>query len=201
MGGKGHLFPFLYLQTRSGINLRKMHQNSSYMGYSIKILLSSPKLPCTHPQINFTTCHIKNIGNQIQMIIWRIYFLEVYSADTFLKEHDKIQAHNTIGSTPEIEAVVCSIILYSDSTHLTSFGLSSLWPIYAYFRNISKYCHAKSSFSAHHLAYIPKVSAMQFYLDSINVVFLSLVIHSRTNIAPFSAKLQQKMLSPIASGS
>jgi len=59
-------------------------------------------------------------------------------------------------------------MLWSDSTHLTSFGNTSLWPIYLYLGSLSKYTRAKpTSFAAHHLAYIPKVS---FYLSNLNTV-------------------------------
>ena len=54
--------------------------------------------------------------------------------------------------------VILALMIWSDSTHLASFGTASLWPIYLYFGNLSKYTRAKpSSFAAHHLAYIPKV--------------------------------------------
>ncbi|TFY60206.1 hypothetical protein EVG20_g7504 [Dentipellis fragilis] len=50
-------------------------------------------------------------------------------------------------------------MLWSDSTHLASFGNAALWPIYMFFGNLSKYTRGKPTlFSAHHLAYIPKLS-------------------------------------------
>ncbi|KAF8992499.1 hypothetical protein BDQ17DRAFT_1432346 [Cyathus striatus] len=58
----------------------------------------------------------------------------------------------------QLEVVVAGIMLWSDSTHLISFGNASLWPIYLYIGNLSKYAQAKPSmFAAHHLAYIPKL--------------------------------------------
>jgi hypothetical protein len=60
---------------------------------------------------------------------------------------------------PTYENVVAPILLFSDSTHLANFGTASLWPVYAYFGNQSKYVRGQpSSFAAHHLAYIPPVS-------------------------------------------
>ncbi|KZT63257.1 hypothetical protein DAEQUDRAFT_780622 [Daedalea quercina L-15889] len=57
---------------------------------------------------------------------------------------------------PEVEVALVPMLLYSDSTHLTSFGSASLWPIYAFFGFVSKYVRAKpTSFSAHHIAYLP----------------------------------------------
>ncbi|KAI9461999.1 hypothetical protein BJY52DRAFT_1116707, partial [Lactarius psammicola] len=87
----------------------------------------------------------------------RIYS-ELYNSDAYIQEHDIIrtQSHND-----PLEAVIVSMMLWSDSTHLTSFGNASLWPIYIFFGNQSKYDRAKpTTFSAHHLAYIPKVSIL-----------------------------------------
>ncbi|KAE9385432.1 hypothetical protein BT96DRAFT_949848 [Gymnopus androsaceus JB14] len=56
------------------------------------------------------------------------------------------------------EHVIAWIQLWSDSTHLAEFGTASLWPIYLYFGNLSKYTQGKSkSHAAHHLAYIPSL--------------------------------------------
>jgi hypothetical protein len=83
---------------------------------------------------------------------------EMYNSDAVIAEHEKIQAQPCEpGCT--LEAVVGAIMLWSDSTHLANFGTASLWPIYAYFGNQSKYTRGKpTSFSAHHIAYIPSVS-------------------------------------------
>jgi hypothetical protein len=85
-------------------------------------------------------------------------FGELYSSDAMLQEHEKIRsAPREPGCN--LETTIASIMLWSDSTHLASFGNASLWPIYAYFGNQSKYTRAKpTSFSARHLAYIPSVS-------------------------------------------
>ncbi|KAK7696214.1 hypothetical protein QCA50_000867 [Cerrena zonata] len=57
-----------------------------------------------------------------------------------------------------LERIVCGLMLYSDSTHLASFGSASLWPLYMYFGNQSKYVRVRpSSGSCHHVAYIPKL--------------------------------------------
>ena len=86
----------------------------------------------------------------------RIYS-ELYTADAFIAEQEKIKQQPQEPGC-ELETVVASIMLWSDSTHLTSFGNASLWPIYMFFGNLSKYIRAKpTSFAAHHLAYIPKV--------------------------------------------
>ena len=84
----------------------------------------------------------------------RIYS-ELYNSDAFIKEHQRIAQDNV---NRGLETVVLSIMFWSDSTHLANFGTASLWPIYMYFGNQSKYIRSKTtSFSANHLAYIPKV--------------------------------------------
>jgi len=38
-----------------------------------------------------------------------------------------------------LEKAIVPLITYSNSTHLASFGMASLWPIYIWFGNILKY--------------------------------------------------------------
>jgi Plavaka transposase len=90
-------------------------------------------------------------------------FGELYSSDAMLREHEKIR---TAPREPgcNLETTVAAIMLWSDSTHLASFGDASLWPIYAYFGNQSKYTHAKpTAFACHHLTYIPSVLFLRYY--------------------------------------
>lgn len=82
---------------------------------------------------------------------------ELYTADAMLDERARIDtAFRVPGCT--LETTIAAIMLWSDSTHLSDFGNAALWPVYMFIGNLSKYTHAKpTSFSAHHLAYIPKV--------------------------------------------
>ncbi|THU81836.1 hypothetical protein K435DRAFT_823362 [Dendrothele bispora CBS 962.96] len=91
---------------------------------------------------------------------------ELYNSDAYIKEyeHIQIQQHERrlkdpkLAEEPEVENVPVGIMAWSDETHLTQFGDQSMWPIYIYFGNQSKYERAKpTSFAAHHLAYIPKL--------------------------------------------
>ncbi|KAF8914344.1 hypothetical protein CPB84DRAFT_1630471, partial [Gymnopilus junonius] len=88
---------------------------------------------------------------------------ELYNADAFLEEHDKISklpAHlPSDPPTPKpVENAVFAIMIWSDSTHLTNFGDASMWPIYLYPGNQSKYPRGRpTQHSAHHVAYIPSV--------------------------------------------
>ena len=87
----------------------------------------------------------------------RIYS-ETFTADVFNEEYDLLQNAQRTGPNSHLEAFVAGIIFYSDSTHLANFGNASLWPLYMYIGNQSKYVRAKpGEFAAHHIAYIPKV--------------------------------------------
>jgi hypothetical protein len=82
---------------------------------------------------------------------------DLYNSDAFLQEHESLQQQpRELGC--DLERVVAAIMVWSDSTHLANFGQASLWPIYLFLGNQSKYQRAKpSQFAAHHLAYIPSV--------------------------------------------
>ena len=89
----------------------------------------------------------------------RVYS-ESYNSDAMLQADEEMQDSQTSSHTSDsnLETFIVSAILYSDSTHLASFGNASLWPIYLFLGNISKYIRSKpTSFSAHHIAYIPTV--------------------------------------------
>ncbi|CAK5265668.1 unnamed protein product [Mycena citricolor] len=88
----------------------------------------------------------------------RVY-TEIYNSDAFIDKHDKIQRTGELPPDDpdcKLEKVVAAMMQWSDSTHLTNFGVAKLWPIYVLFGNLSKYMRSKPGFGAeHHLAYIP----------------------------------------------
>jgi len=89
----------------------------------------------------------------------RIYS-ELYNSDAWIYEHDRLNdlISRTAGPQPRMQAVIAGVMLWSDSTHLASFGTASLWPIYMFVGNQSKYIRSKTTLlAAQHLAYIPKV--------------------------------------------
>jgi Plavaka transposase len=95
----------------------------------------------------------------------------MYTLDAMLEAHAEVQAIPFKPGQSHVESVVAGVMLWSDSTHLASFGMASLWPVYLFFGNLSKYTWAKPTlFAAHHIAYMPKV-----YL----IIFLFLQFHSR----------------------
>lgn len=97
---------------------------------------------------------------------------ELYTSDTMLWEHKKVRSAPRVTGC-NLETVIATIMLWSDSTHLASFGNAALWPIYLFLGNQSKYMHAKpTSFAAHHLAYIPKVRIYYIYINLELTAFL-----------------------------
>ena len=82
---------------------------------------------------------------------------DLYNSDAFLQEHEKLQQQpSEMGC--DLEQAVAAIMVWSDSTHLANFGQASLWPIYLFLGNQSKYqCAKPSQCAAHHLTYIPLV--------------------------------------------
>ncbi|KNZ72822.1 hypothetical protein J132_01814, partial [Termitomyces sp. J132] len=88
---------------------------------------------------------------------------KVYTSDEFLELEKTI----TPVEGCNLEQVVLPLIFYLDSTHLANFGTASLWLVYMWFGNLSKYIHGKvGSFSAHHLAYLPSNAFSQLLLPN-----------------------------------
>lgn len=103
---------------------------------------------------------------------------EGYSSPEMLRAHEEI---NALPREPgdDMERIVASLMIWSDSTHMTDFGDTSMWPFYLSFGNQSKYSRGKpTAAGCHHLGYIPKVCVFLYLL-----VFYS---HSRfpSNSAP-----------------
>ncbi len=89
-------------------------------------------------------------------------FGEAYTTDEWIKAHEEI---NTLPREQDdnYECVVVGLMLWSDSTRLAQFGSASLWPLYLYFGNQSKYARAcPTAHACHHVAYLPKVSLHSF---------------------------------------
>ena len=90
-------------------------------------------------------------------------YSDVYTSDAMLEADRKLQEslEATSSAGPHLETFIVSVGLYSDSTNLTAFSSASLWPMYMYIANESKYVRAKpTSFSAHHIAYLPTVRVL-----------------------------------------
>ena len=114
-----------------------------------------------------------NTDSQPQRVI-----SELYTADAFLEEHEKIAKlplhlpTDPSGPKP-VENAVFAIMVWSDSTHLANFGDASMWPIYFYSGNQSKYPRGRpSQHSAHHVAHIPSVIFHNLYICTVTHKYL-----------------------------
>ncbi|KAF8156740.1 hypothetical protein B0H34DRAFT_657986 [Crassisporium funariophilum] len=91
-------------------------------------------------------------------------YSETFTGDAWNDAYEQIQQEHLHGPNENIEAFMVGLMIWSDSTFLAQFGTADLWPIYLYFGNQSKYTRCKpSSFSAHHIAYMPKVKFSAVY--------------------------------------
>ena len=83
---------------------------------------------------------------------------EIYSLDVMLKaQHQLLQKLQNL-PCPQPEAFLVALMVALDSTFLTQFSQASMWLIYMFFGNVSKYVHClPDSLSTHHVAYLPKV--------------------------------------------
>ena len=93
----------------------------------------------------------------------RVY-TELYNSEAMINEHDRVQRMPKEEALPpdkqdcKLERVVAGIKRRSDATKLAQFGTASLWPIYLFLANLSKYVRAQpDSGACHHVAYIPAV--------------------------------------------
>lgn len=97
-------------------------------------------------------------------------YSEAYSSPVILDAYKEITA---LPRAPgdNYERVVASLMLWSDATQLANFGDASLWPIYLFFGNQSKYTHSKPTAAAcHHVAYIPTVCTLRLQITFVRLI-------------------------------
>jgi hypothetical protein len=88
----------------------------------------------------------------------RVYS-EIYTSDAMLQLERDLKERLKNSAGPQLETFILAALMYSDGTRLAQFGQASLWPVYMYLGNVSKYTRSRpNSFSAHHVAYLPTVS-------------------------------------------
>ena len=110
-------------------------------------------------------------------------YTDIYNSDAMIEEDAKIRAlgrHPDDG--PEIEVAVLALLFWSDSTHLATFGTASLWPVYMYLGNLSKYARGRpNAHAAHHISYIPSVSPVPVLHLQGGLPLISSPIRSKTS--------------------
>jgi hypothetical protein len=120
-------------------------------------------------------------------------YSEIFTSDVMIEAHQVVQRDMP---NCTLEKVVIPLLLWSDATLLASIGNASLWPVYLFLGNLSKYVRGKpSSFSAHHIAYSPKVFRIVcISYQSDHGTVGSSVTHSRIGIVSIF-ELQHPLLS------
>jgi len=115
---------------------------------------------------------------------------EAYTSDKMLEAYEEIQNVSPDLEHPDIENVVIELFIYSDATCLAQFGTASIWPVYFFLGNISKYVQCQlSSKSTHHGAYVPTVSLTYAPLLHCTDKQHSSLIHSSIGTKTSSADL------------
>ncbi|KAJ3549639.1 hypothetical protein NMY22_g803 [Coprinellus aureogranulatus] len=83
---------------------------------------------------------------------------ELYASQAFREAHEALQKQPRSLRDAGLERVVVALMIWSDSTQLTSFGGASLWPCYLFFGNESKYRRGEPSRSlGRQIAYFIKL--------------------------------------------
>ena len=118
----------------------------------------------------------------------RVYS-EAYTSDTMLRFERELEETLTVNGNPQTETpeetFILSASLYSDATNLAQFGHASLWPVYMFIGNTSKYILSRpNSFSAHHIAYLPTVG----------ILLLCYVCHASHCLFPVAGHDQRVLL-------
>ena len=129
---------------------------------------------------------------------------EAYTSDEMISAYEEVQSVPPHPDYPDAENVVVELAPYSDATTLAQFGTASLWPMYIFFGNLSKYIRCQpSSNAAHHAAYFPSVFFIYFYCYSIGrlIVHNSFRIHFPTGTGIHSGCPHQTQHSHTANGS
>jgi hypothetical protein len=99
-------------------------------------------------------------------------YWQVHDTDTPIRVHGEAytsaafsEAYHELQASPkepgcDLQRVVVALMFSSDSTHLTSFGDTKIWPLYLFCGNESKYRRSKPSLHlCDHIAYFHKVRA------------------------------------------
>ncbi|KAJ7728802.1 hypothetical protein DFH07DRAFT_998550, partial [Mycena maculata] len=97
-----------------------------------------------------------------------VVYGEIYTSSRMLKAYKELPQT----ATPNLETIIAAYMFWSDATHLANFGNASLWPLYTFFGNQSKYTRAKPTANAgYHQAYFPSLpdSVKDFYRNKFGV--------------------------------
>ncbi|TEB38585.1 hypothetical protein FA13DRAFT_1784905 [Coprinellus micaceus] len=132
---------------------------------------------------------------------------ELYSSQEFRKAYDEVQRLPSNLKNEGLERVVVGLMVWSDSTCLTDFGLAKLWPCYVSFGNESKYRRSQPSEGlCHQVAYFETISDEFFdFLKELNLGKLptkALVTHCNRKVfhKQWSLMLDEELLHAMENG-
>ncbi len=120
---------------------------------------------------------------------------ELYTVPTFLEANEDIQnAAGEPGCT--LPRVLIGLMFGSDSTRLTAFGSTNLWPCYMYFANESKYRRCKPTCNlCNHIAYFHKVCPLSKRSISITD-FVIYSYHLISKTLPHCTPMSKALMTP-----
>lgn len=103
----------------------------------------------------------------------RVYS-EIYTSNATLQLEKELKESLKGATGPQLETFILSALLYSDGTRLAQFDHASLWQVYMFIGNTSKYIRSRpNSFSAHHIAYLPTVWILLIFSSAIHLIVYS----------------------------
>ena len=85
---------------------------------------------------------------------------ELYTSDAWNQAQDDIMKQRRDNGC-KLERVIAGLMFWSNSTQLAQFGHTSVWPLYLFFGNLSKYARANpQSGCCHPIAFMPSIRQM-----------------------------------------
>jgi hypothetical protein len=98
---------------------------------------------------------------------------ELYTSPAFIEAYEELQ-NSPAEPNCNLPRHIIGLMFASDATQLTSFGDATLWPLYLFFGNESKYRRCKPSCRlVNHVAYFHKVRTPQLHLEQLVMSLLA----------------------------
>ncbi|KIK36572.1 hypothetical protein CY34DRAFT_94132 [Suillus luteus UH-Slu-Lm8-n1] len=112
---------------------------------------------------------------------------ELYTSDAWLEAQDSLhKLPKEFGCS--LERVIAGFMLFSDATHLASFGTAKAWPLYVYFGNLTKYvCSSPTSGSCHLVGFLPSLP------DNIKDILSNLPRMSKSGMASLHTHCRREL--------
>lgn len=156
---KSNLFQANHGWKTSSVSIQLPHEGSKW-----KLGERDPSIPWL-TILGVHHCDITDVitsilQDEVALTFHAMPFQEFWQPDLMI---DSFHSVHSLPWDPDdnLKHMVIPIMLWSDATHLANFGDASLWPVYLFFGNQSKYTHRKPTAAAcHHIAYIPSVRCL-----------------------------------------